>query len=250
MEVGSEEDEESQSTCTYESSGDSNDGDSSTSDASQAVAATLPAAATPEEDDEEDDYVVDKIINHRRNVSGELEYLIEFVGYKEPEWLKRSAMCCTAKIRQYYQTLKDTDWKRKIGGATAKPYVPLRGRTPGPQEPYRSLAKEKSKLPLFYKFFTPYWWSNLSKGTNHQMRHKLEKKKAKSKRKLESWETSPTTVQELKVFYALLICMSIVVEPEIHNYWAVDSPIHGGHKFITTSGMSRNRYRHVIPHDV
>ena len=193
-----------------------------------------------------DDYVVEKIIGTRRN-RGRREYLVVFEGYEEPEWIPRVDLdAAQGKIREYYISLKHSRWRKARGGPRPPPeYRTTDGRQPGVQPEFKEAARSDSTLPLFEMFFPLHWWVRLVKGTNAQMRHKVEKicrAKGITQAKLPNWRTHATNVQELKLYFGIILAMSRCVEPEIHDYWG-GGLIHGGHRWRKVAGMSRNRFK-------
>ena len=78
------------------------------------VKSPAPVLSKPPEDDNADPiYHVERLIDHRKNKSGQYEYLILWTGYDDPSWEKESQIVDKSLITNYWSSKKRIYKRRK-----------------------------------------------------------------------------------------------------------------------------------------
>jgi hypothetical protein len=113
------------------------------------------------------------------------------------------------------------------------------------------LPDQATPMDFFYLLFDEGMWDILVTETNKYAQRRIENENLKPYSRLNDW--CDVTVDEMKVFFALVIAMGLVRKSDIAQYWSIK-------EYVNTSFfgkyMTRNRFhlilsnRHIVDNNL
>lgn len=108
------------------------------------------------------------------------------------------------------------------------------------------ISADSTPLDIFSLFFTPEILSTIQTETNRYASQQIKKKQQEGSLKKKSiyalWKD--VSLQEIKIFFAIVIHMSLVKKPQLRDYWSTLPILQSS--YTTSLGMSRDRFLSIL----